>query len=257
MASTTAHLEALHLISFKSFDQATLPVDDFTLLVGRNGSGKSNALDGLWALSRLATGEDIREALDGGRSGSEVRGGVLGCPPPAAREFTLGCDVLSEHQRVLQFEVTIQTEPSVQVVSERLWTRRTAGPRRGEDRDLLRTDPADPNRSDIVARWDNQKRGTNPPVDFRASQLLLTQVAARVPATSAAGKDVRDAAAQVLAALRSVFVLDPVPHEMRQYVRRRDSVLRRNARKLVGDHRRSHPVPPHARARTRASQCTQ
>jgi predicted ATPase len=60
----------------------------------------------------------------------------------------------------------------------------------------------------------------------------LTQVATRVPATSAAGREVHDIAAVIVAALRSVFVLDPVPHEMRQYVRRKDSRLRRNAENL-------------------------
>ena len=50
----------IRLASFKSFRDAVLPLDAFTLLVGRNGSGKSNALDGLWTLARLASGEDIR-----------------------------------------------------------------------------------------------------------------------------------------------------------------------------------------------------
>ncbi len=228
---TPPALEAVHLGAFKSFRGATLPIDDFTLLVGRNGSGKSNALDGLWALSRLATGEDIRDALDGGRAGPEVRGGLLACPPVGDSRFILGCAVRVD-RTVVNFEVTIQTEPVTQIVYERLWTRRSSGPKRGEDRDLLRTDQPDPHRSDIVARWDNQKRGLNPPVDFRASQLLLTQVATRVPATSAAGREVHEYAAEVLAALRSIFVLDPVPHEMRQYVRRKDSRLRRNAENL-------------------------
>jgi predicted ATPase len=232
MAQTAAAaLEAVHLTSFKSFSGADLPIDDFTLLVGRNGSGKSNALDGLWALARLATGDDIRDALDGGRAGPEVRGGLLGCPPVGDSKFTLGCTIRVDRLSV-HFQVTIETDPVTQVVHERLWTTRLSGPKRGEDRDLLRTDPPDPNRSDIVGRWDNQKRGLNPPVDFRASQLLLTQVATRVPATSAAGREVHDIAAAVIAALRSVFVLDPVPHEMRQYVRRKDSRLRRNADNL-------------------------
>lgn len=224
-------LKAVDLVAFKSLRDARLPIDNFTLLVGRNGSGKSNALDGLWVLARLATGEDIREALDGGRSGPEVRGGVLACPPFGQSSFTLGCEV-STTIGSTWFEVTIETDPVVRVTHERLWVRRTSGTKKGEDRDLLRSDPPDLDRSDIIARWDNQKRGTNPPVDFRASQLLLSQVATRVPATSAAGREVHDVAAQVLAALRAVFVLDPVPHEMRQYVRRKDNRLRRSADNL-------------------------
>lgn len=47
-----------------------------------------------------------------------------------------------------------------------------------------------------------------------------------------AGQKVHLAAAQILAALRSVFVLDPVPHTMRQYVSARDVLLRRDADNL-------------------------
>ena len=99
------------------------------------------------------------------------------------------------------------------------------------DKPVLATDPANPDSSDIIARWDNKKQGLNPPLPFRASRLLTSQATARVPATQA-GQRIHLAAAQVLSALRSVFVLDPVPHLMRQYVPRRDVLLRRNADNL-------------------------
>ena len=40
------------------------------------------------------------------------------------------------------------------------------------------------------------------------------------------------AAAEILAVLKAVFVLDPVPDRMRQYVRRNDTLLRRNGENL-------------------------
>lgn len=52
-----------------------LPLQDLTVLIGRNGSGKSHALDGLIVLSRLALGKPVRDALGGprtvSRSGAE------------------------------------------------------------------------------------------------------------------------------------------------------------------------------------------
>src|SRR5262249_36741908 len=127
----------------------------------------------------------------------------------------LGCTVRTGTE-VTGLDVTVQTEPVVQVTHERLWAARRRG-RSGptEERDLLVTDAPRPDSSDIVARWDSQKRGTNPPLTFRASRLLTAQVLSRVPAT-AAGRVVHEAAGRVLAALRSVFVLDPIPHQMRQ-----------------------------------------
>ncbi len=214
-------IEEVHLASFKSFCGAVLPLGDLTLVVGRNGSGKSNALDGLWVLSRLAHGEDIRDALDGGREGPAVRGGAAGCAPFGQSAFALGATVRTGDQLV-RLDVTVQTEPLVQVAYERL----AAG-----EQELLVSDPPRPDSADLVARWENGKPGPDPALSFRASRLLATQVLSRVPATSA-GRRVHLAAAQVLAALRSVFVLDPVPHQMRQYVPRRDILLRRSADNL-------------------------
>jgi predicted ATPase len=211
-------IEEVRLTSFKSFRDAVLPLDAFTLLVGRNGSGKSNALDGLWALSRLAGGEDIRDALDGGREEPAVRGGVIGCAPFGEASFSLGCSVRTG-DTVVHLDVTVQVEPVVQVIREELTTDRNV---------LLQTDPVTKDSADIVASWNNGRKGPNPKIGFRASRLLTTQVLSRVPAT-AAGQRIHAAAEQVTEALRSVFVLDPVPHMMRGYVPRRDTLLRRNA----------------------------
>jgi len=68
-------LDSLRLTQFTSFEDAILPLSDLTLLIGKNGSGKSNAIDGLTALGRLAEGDDVRDALDGSRSDAEPIGG--------------------------------------------------------------------------------------------------------------------------------------------------------------------------------------
>jgi predicted ATPase len=217
-------IEELRLQSFKSFRNSKLHLKDFTLLVGRNGSGKSNALDGLWTLSQLARGDDIRESLDGGREGPAVRGGVAGCAPFGQEEFELGCTVRTGGDRV-RLDVRIAVDPDVQVVYERL---------RLGDTDLLLTEEPYSGSNDIYAKWNNDKRGQNPKEFFRSTRLLTSQIPTRIPKEkeTEAGGRIHLAAAQVLAALRSVFVLDPVPHQMRQYVPRRDSQLRRNAANL-------------------------
>ena len=226
-----ATLVELRLPAFKSMRDATIPLRPLTLLVGRNGSGKSNVLDALAVLSALASGTTFRDALDGGRAGPLVRGGSEGCAPVGEDSFAVGCSVVIERvQYHLDLEISVR--PSVQVTSERLWTRRRSGPRRHEPQELLKTEAPQPDSGDIVARWDNGKRGLNPPVTFRASQLLTAQVATRVPATSQAGRHVRRIAEEMLEALSNVFILDPVPHQMREYVSEKDIRLRRNAENL-------------------------
>ena len=226
-----ATLQELRLSAFKSLRDVTIPLGPLTLLVGRNGSGKSNVLDALAVLSALASGATIRDALDGGRDGPLVRGGSEGCAPVGESSFAVGCSVDVEKTRY-HLDLKVSVRPSVQVVSERLWTVRRSGPRWGEPQELLKTDPPHADSGDILARWDNQKRGPNPVVTFRASQMLTAQVATRVPATSQAGRHVRQIAEEVLSALSTVFILDPVPHQMREYVPEKDLRLRRNAENL-------------------------
>ena len=120
----------------------------------------------------------------------------------------------------------------MQIVSERLWTQQSGGRHHGEVRNLLTTDSPRPDSGDIEARWDNRKQGPNPVVTFRATQLLTSQVAARVPAKSQAGRDIHRVADRMLEALRGVFILDPIPHQMREYVPEKDTRLRRNADNL-------------------------
>lgn len=224
-------LVELRLPVFKSIRDGVVRFDDLTLLVGRNGSGKSNVLDGLAVLSALSAGGNIRDALDGGRDGPIVRGGSEGCAPVGQSTFALGSTTRID-DREYHLDVEIAVSPTVQVVSERLWTERLSGPKQGEPQDLLKTDPPQPDSGDIGGRWDNAKQGPNPLVTFRATKLLTAQVAVRVPATSQAGRHVREIAMNVLASLESVFILDPVPHQMREFVPEKDFVLRRSADNL-------------------------
>lgn len=228
---TTDALTELRLKAFKSVQDARVLIGPVTLIVGRNGSGKSNIVDGLAVLSALATGSDLRDALDGGREGPIVRGGSDGCAPLGQDRFSLGCSAEIEGA-VVHLDVEIRVRPTLQIYSERLWTVRKSGPRYGEDLDYLRADDASPESGDIVARWDNGKRGPNPVVQMRANQLLTAQVATRVPATTVAGQKVHKAAEGMLSAISTAFLLDPVPHQMREYVPEKDDRLRRNADNL-------------------------
>ena len=221
------YIEELRLTQFKSFRDAVFPLRDLTLLIGRNGSGKSNAIDGLQVLAKLALGDDIRDAVEGSpREGPGVRGGTRGCAPFGDKEFRLGCRVRAGDEAV-ELDVTIQVEPDVQILSERLWCCEGSA-----ERSLLSTEPLEPDRADIVARYDNGKQGKNPALPFRSSRLLTTQVATKVPGGTEALERVHRAAGAVIEALEAVFVLDPVPSLMRQYVPERDTVLRRTAENL-------------------------
>lgn len=226
-----AGLFELRLDEFKSVRQARIPIGPVTLIVGRNGSGKSNILDALAVLSALATGADLRDALDGGREGPIVRGGSDGCAPLGLDRFSIGCSARVGDADI-HLDVEIQVRPTLQIVKERLWASRMSGSRRGEPLEYLKSETPIPHSGDITARWESGKRGINPPVQMRASQLLTSQVATRVPATSQAGRKVHEVAEGMLSAISSSFLLDPVPHQMREYVQEKDDHLRRTADNL-------------------------
>lgn len=222
--SEAIYIEELRLTAFKSFVEARLPLRDLTLIIGRNGAGKSNAIDGLQVLAKLAQGEDVRDAIEGPRrgGGAEVRGGARGCAPFGARSFSLGCAVRAGDDRY-EYDITVQVDPDVQISYECL----ASG-----DRKLLVTDAPNPDSLDLIARYDSGKEGINPAAPFRATRMLITQVPTKLPSTSAAMKRVHRGAEVVAQALDAVFVLDPVPSLMRQYVPARDTVLRRQADNL-------------------------
>lgn len=228
-------LHELRLTGFKSYRDAVLPLAPLTILIGRNGSGKSNALDALEILSRLAAGDEVRDALDGNRKDqTAIRGGVEGCAPNGGSGFTLGVTVADaetyeEASQWATLDVTVQVRPDVRVVSERFVAYLPGSSRKVT---VLETLPADQDRSDVFAEVFNGKRGVNPRKAFRSTHLLTSQLPLRLAGETSVEKDIVTVVDAALAAIAGVFQLDPVPHLMRDYVPEQDSTLRRTGANL-------------------------
>ena len=69
------------LTDFKNFARAELNLfEPLTVLLGRNGSGKTNLIEGVELLATLARGVPLNEISDVDRGGIfEVRGGLRSC----------------------------------------------------------------------------------------------------------------------------------------------------------------------------------
>ncbi|GAA3112858.1 putative ATPase [Kribbella aluminosa] len=230
---TTARLRAIKLTAFKSFRDEVLPVDDVTVLTGRNSSGKSNALDGIEVLSRLAGGEELADALDGRRrEGGPVRGGSAACAPHGTTSFKLGCTVALGVD-IYRMDVHVQVKPELRILEETL-----TGPAPAlesgvvEERVLLATRPAETDDAVLHGEIFNGKRGSNPVLLFRDNRLLTSQIPLRVIAENRTDRAVIRGAEAVMAALRGVFHLDPIPHLMRGFIPERDSDLRRTGENI-------------------------
>jgi hypothetical protein len=212
-----ATVQELRLVAFKSHAGTVLPLAPVTVLHGASGTGKSNALDALVALSGLAGGEELPEALSG------VRGGLAGCVPYGLQGFRLGCSV-GTPQGVVALEVAVRTDGRPRIAAERLTL---------DGASLLSTGAEDPARARINAMWHSDGRQGDIRAPLSASCLLTSQLPLRVAGATPGERRVLTAVEQLLTALREVFPIDPVPSLMRGWVPEADDArLRTSAENL-------------------------
>ncbi|OKI14302.1 hypothetical protein A6A07_14330 [Streptomyces sp. CB03911] len=205
-------VEELRLTSFKSYRRATLGLSPLTVLYGPSGVGKSNALDALAVLSRLALGEEITDSLDGmpgtaGPLAAPVRGGLLGCVPHGRDAVILGCTVRSAAGPV-RLEVVVRTDGPVRIARERLTLHGQV---------LVETGEQDVRNRRINVTWHNDTRQGDIRAPFPSGSLITSQLPLRVAGSSAGERKVLAASEHLLTALREVFPLHPVPALMRDW----------------------------------------
>lgn len=112
-------LKKLILEDWKSFRYAELPLDPLTVLIGTNASGKSNVVEALEFLQRIANGENIEAALAGDKTLPSLRGGVELAARKGKNEFTLKVLIGGEDEKTdYLYVIKIQILPIVKVKSE-------------------------------------------------------------------------------------------------------------------------------------------
>ncbi len=112
-------LKQLILENWKSFRYAELPLDPLTVLIGTNASGKSNVVEALEFLQRIARGENIEAALAGDKILSSIRGGVEWAAFKPEKGFTLKALIAGEDEKTdYLYVIKIQTIPETRVIEE-------------------------------------------------------------------------------------------------------------------------------------------
>ena len=84
-------ITSLRLVNFKNFDDETLRVGPFTLIVGANASGKSNIRDAFRLLHGIGRGYALAEIMGGkyGAGGQMEWAGIRGAPKEIVRMESL------------------------------------------------------------------------------------------------------------------------------------------------------------------------
>lgn len=213
---------------FKNFAYAELNLfQSFTLLIGKNGAGKSNLIEGVELLAALAEGKPLYELVDG-RNYSQndaLRGGIHSCVRFGKKSFTLGFRGIIKFlgkSETFDYSITICTEPFPRVLSELL----EVGKR------TIFLGISEEGKSDglLNVRYDNFARGGQKPHrNMYGDRSLLSRYEEIVDSTNSGDKAKRLSAVkmvyQVKKHLQAAFVFDPNPKLMRDYARIGQNVL--------------------------------
>ena len=208
-----------HLTDFKNFADAELDLSKpLTVLLGRNGSGKTNLIEGIELLATLARGTPFNEITDLDRGGTfEVRGGLRSCI-----RFGRGRLRLRFNNAFIRFdgrrqpvdyyiEIASRGRNDVELSAERLQIgERTFFDAKNTDGDLMEV------------RYNNFSRGRNPNCQVSASRSVLSRYE-EVLRNSQASSPKLPAATRVVRGVRgylhSSYIFDPQPKAMREYAR--------------------------------------
>jgi predicted ATPase len=207
----------LKLENWKSYESASIHIDPLSVLVGTNASGKSNALDALLLLNRVASGAMLTSALKGDGTQAPLRGGVEWAARQPGSIFALAvvcrADELTDYEYRLEGQIT---ESRCDLYSEQLSRTKFRPGKDGLRKSqaghikLLRTDACVENSPTIIARLYNEKQGT-PRQLSRAHAVLFQLVGQKLR------QEIQDGVQTVISALREIFILDPIPSHMRRF----------------------------------------
>lgn len=202
----SARLERLFLGDFKSYRDQYLDISPVTLLVGRNGSGKSNALDALTLLSLLAEEREVRDLDRDDLEVAGLRGGVVRAAPFDCQFVHVGCRVSLGIDQFLDYRVRIDTEAN-EIVREIL----------SDEQGRLLIDVTNDAVGDGITIAKVYTGRQPKKYSLLASKLAAVQLLGRLDVESTPRRVVVEACRRVLSVLRGIVVLDPVPSMMRTY----------------------------------------
>lgn len=227
-------ITSLQLTNWKSFEQANLYIDSLTVLIGTNASGKSNALDALSFLNRIATGTMLTAALQGDTGLPALRGGAEWAARKPGDSFslcaTIRADEATDYEYRLECRVTdnrcdLQAEHLTRI-KYRLGKHITRKSEVGRIK-LIRTDTCTTDDSPtIVARLYNEKQGT--PRQLSRTHAVLFQLVGQK-----LRQEIQDGVTEVVNVLRDIFILDPISSHMRGYAPLAEK-LEPDARNIAG-----------------------
>ena len=208
------------LTDFKNFAHAEVNLfEPLTILLGRNGSGKTNLIEGVELLAALAGGTPFDEITDVGRGSTfEVRGGLRSCRRFGTQSFRLRFNQASvtfdgEKNQAIDYsiEVAFYGKHEARLSAEKL----TIG-------DRVFFEAENQGGEIFNVRYDNFSRGNNPSCQVSSARSVLSRYEEIIGNSRAKNAKRRKSPATVRDVrnyLRSSYIFDPQPKLMRAYER--------------------------------------
>lgn len=228
-------LKQLTLTNWKSFRHAKLPLDPLTVLIGTNASGKSNAIEALEFLKRVALGQDFKTALMGDSTISSLRGGIEWATYKSESCFELEVVVQGEESNTdYLYKLKLRTG-SVHYEPLDIWHEslvcRNCNDTSPQEKPLFLTQETPDNKPGIFVAIHIQETERKFE-SFRRNVSILSQISyGLLPLDFPLEflKIVR----RLIEILQNIFILDAVPARMRDYSLLTDE-LSRDASNIAG-----------------------
>ncbi|MEH1811106.1 MAG: AAA family ATPase [Nostoc sp.] len=228
-------LKQLILKNWKSFRYAELPLDPLTVLIGTNASGKSNVVEALEFLQRIARGENIEAALAGDKTLTSIRGGLEWAALKPETQFTLNALVQGENDKA-DYLYVIQT----QIVSEvKLIEEYIERQNLNEDRVINYVEKFTVKKIDLNTRSGMKEPGNY--FDFMDIVSNHIYLSIAEDGSIVFEKELKEryfplkiqAINCVVSTLKEILILNPIPSRMREYSRLSDT-LESDASNIAG-----------------------
>ncbi|HCE6866808.1 TPA: ATP-binding protein [Pseudomonas aeruginosa] len=218
-----------YFLGFKNFVYAELNLfSNFTLLIGKNGAGKSNLIEGVELLAALAEGRPLHELVEGrgySPGSNALRGGIHSCLKFGYSEFTLGFSGVIKFlgkNESFDYSISVSIDPFPRVSAESLIV--------GKRKIFFATTEKDRRDGILDVQYDNFARGGQKPHrSIYGDRSLISRYEEVIEGNESGDQEKKLKSVHMVATLKkhlqSSFVFDPSPKLMREYVRSGQNTL--------------------------------
>jgi predicted ATPase len=232
-------LTQIQLRNFKSYRSGTLHLARLTVLIGANASGKSNAIEALHLLTRIAEGERLGFISRSYQQDNGIfRGRVENLGYRGAKSFGISCITTlpgleyAWKWQHFSIELSLGNDGDLHVTQEEITSDDSTVPLY-----KISSSPQGAG-SDVFVTYNNFARGGKKPSIVCSSHMaIFTQLLSEIrfrPENQESRENIPKIVKNYVRWLSSILFLEPEPSTMRSYGHKTDEILKEHGENLSG-----------------------